>query len=175
MKTELRFLLVPAALTITALLAACSPQAASEPPTTSTPSAQTEAASPSVHPVSGLDVIPVTISVESGDQIIAAEVASSAQEQARGLMFRTEMGADEGMIFPYDDNPHVLSFWMKNTVIPLDIIFIGADRRVINVVANAVPYSLEPVTAEGIGIAVLELNAGRATELGIGPGTRIDW
>ena len=156
------------------MIAACSPQAASEPPTSATSGAQVVAGAPSTHPVSGLEVVPVTLTLEGGEHIIDAELAATPQAQARGLMFRTEMGADEGMIFPYE-NAHVLSFWMKNTVIPLDIIFIGPDQRVINVAANAVPYSLTPVTAEGVASAVLELNGGRAAELGIGPGTKIDW
>ena len=78
------------------------------------------------------------------------------------------------MLFPR--NPaDVASFWMKNTPLPLDIIFIGPDRKVINVAANTVPYSLAPVAAEGMTGAVLELNAGRAAELGIGPGTVVQW
>jgi uncharacterized membrane protein (UPF0127 family) len=78
------------------------------------------------------------------------------------------------MIFPREP-ADIASFWMKNTPLPLDIIFIGTDGRVINVAANTVPYSLEPVGARGLTAAVLELNAGRAAELGIGPGTKVDW
>ena len=89
-------------------------------------------------------------------------------------MFRTQMGADEGMIFPYNP-PEAVSFWMKNTVIPLDIIFIGTDHRIINIAANAEPYSLDPRPSEGLAIGVLELNGGRAAELGIGPGAKVEW
>jgi uncharacterized membrane protein (UPF0127 family) len=89
-------------------------------------------------------------------------------------MFRTEMGADEGMLFPYDP-PRVLSFWMKNTVIPLDLVFIGPDRRVINVAADAAPYSEDQIRSDAPAIAVLELNGGRAAELGIGPGAEVSW
>ena len=117
---------------------------------------------------------PLTITGAKGEQRIAVEVAESDEEQARGLMFRTEMGADEGMLFPRDP-PDIASFWMKNTPLPLDIIFIGTDRKVLNVAANTVPYSLASVSAEGMTAAVLELNAGRAAQLGIGPGTRVDW
>lgn len=146
--------------------AACSPQPAAE----ATPAAQ----APATHPVSGLRVIPLTITGAKGEQRIAVEVAESDEEQARGLMFRTEMGADEGMLFPRDP-PDIASFWMKNTPLPLDIIFIGTNRKVLNVAANTVPYSLASVSAEGMTAAVLELNAGRAAQLGIGPGTRVDW
>ena len=89
-------------------------------------------------------------------------------------MFRTAMGADEGMIFPYDP-PQTVSFWMKNTVIPLDIIYIGPDHRVINIAANAVPYSEASLPSLGPVIAVLELNGGRAKQLGIAAGSRVDW
>ncbi len=75
-------------------------------------------------------------------------------------MFRTAMGPDEGMLFPYDQ-PRILSFWMRNTVLSLDIIFIGPDRRVINVAADAVPYSEQSLHSDAPAIAVLELNAGR--------------
>jgi uncharacterized membrane protein (UPF0127 family) len=64
---------------------------------------------------------------------------------------------------------------MKNTVIPLDIVFIGADHMISNIAANAVPYSLDPIPSSGPAIAVLELNGGRAAELGITPGARVTW
>lgn len=126
------------------------------------------------HPDSGLAVVPVTVSGSFGSHTFQAEVAASRAEQARGLMFRTAMGADEAMIFPFDA-PREAGFWMKNTVIPLDIIFIGADRRILNIAANTVPYDENSVLSDGIAIAVLELNAGRAAELGIAPGDRVTW
>ncbi|MFN6935777.1 MAG: DUF192 domain-containing protein [Tsuneonella sp.] len=155
-----------AALALVAALVACSPQPAAE----ASPVAQTV----SVHPVSGLKVIPLKVRTSKGRHTLRVEVASSPEEQARGLMFRTELGADEGMLFPRN-SADVASFWMKNTPLPLDIIFIGPDRKVINIAANTVPYSLTHVAAEGMTGAVLELNAGRAAELGIAPGTRVEW
>ncbi|MBM3595535.1 MAG: DUF192 domain-containing protein, partial [Alphaproteobacteria bacterium] len=95
-------------------------------------------------------------------------------DQAKGLMFRTEMGADEAMLFPLAP-PRRASFWMKNTAIPLDIIFIGRNRRLLNIAANTVPYSEAPIESEGEAAAVLELNAGRAAQLGIAPGDRVRW
>ena len=164
MKVEpMRRLLLPLLL----VLPACSSQAAER---ASTPAAQET----SIHPVSGLEVIPLTVTSLGETHEFRVEVARTAQEQARGLMFRTEMGPDEGMLFPYDQ-PRVLSFWMKNTVLSLDLIFIGPDRRVINVAANAVPYSEQSIVSEAPAIATLELNAGRAAELGIVPGARVDW
>lgn len=157
-----------ASLLALAMLSACSPQAAeAERPVA--------AALPATHPVSGLEITPVSITTSRGVRTFRAEVARSPQEQARGLMFRTEMGADEGMLFPYENDPHVLGFWMRNTVLPLDIIFIAPDRRVLNIAANAVPYSEQSLRSAGIAAAVLELNGGRAAELGIAPGDKVDW
>lgn len=155
-----------------AALVACSPQtqagAASEP----TESAPAPAAS--VHPVSGLAVIPLTVT--SGDERIAfsVEVADTPEAQARGLMFRTDLGDNEGMIFPYDGT-RAQSFWMKNTPLPLDIIYIGPDRRISNIAAETEPYSLEPVYSVGPVLGVLELRGGRAAELGIEPGDLVEW
>ena len=155
-----------------AALVACSPQtqagAASEP----TESAPAPAAS--VHPVSGLAVIPLTVT--SGDERIAfsVEVADTPEAQARGLMFRTELGDNEGMIFPYDGT-RAQSFWMKNTPLPLDIIYIGPDRRISNIAAETEPYSLDPVYSVGPVLGVLELRGGRAAALGIEPGDLVEW
>src|SRR5690606_36672648 len=118
---------------------ACSPQAAKPAPV------NTDSA-PSVHPVSGLDVIPLTVTTTDGAHRFLVEVARTPQEQQQGLMFRREMGPDEGMLFPRNP-PRIASFWMKNTVLPLDIIFIDGEGKVINVGADAVPYSTEQVTS----------------------------
>ena len=104
----------------------------------------------------------------------SVEVAATDAEQEKGLMFRTAMGTDEGMIFPMKP-PRQAAFWMKNTVMPLDIIFIGTDHRVLNIAANATPYSLDPLPSTGAAAGVLELNAGRAKALGIVPGDRVEW
>jgi len=152
-------------LTATALgLAACSPGAGE---------ARTSQAG-SVHPVSGLRVVPLTITHGKARHGFRVEVAQSGPEQARGLMFRNEMGADEGMIFPMNP-PRGASFWMRNTLIPLDLLFIGVDGRISNIAANAVPYDETPLTSVGEVKAVLELNGGRAAQLGIAPGDKVEW
>ena len=102
------------------------------------------------------------------------EVARTREEQARGLMFRTELGAKEGMVFPRNP-PDIASFWMKNTPLPLDIIFVGTDGRIMNIAAKTVPYSLDSVAAVGMTGAVLEIPGGRAAELGIEPGDKVEW
>jgi uncharacterized membrane protein (UPF0127 family) len=161
MNPLVRLLAVPALL-----LAACSPQSgAGAAPTP-------EAAA--THPVSGLRVIPLTIKQGGKTHRFKVEVAASDEEQTKGLMFRTEMGPDEGMIFPKEP-AQMRSFWMRNTVIPLDMLFIGPDRKVVNVIANAEPYSLDSRPSAAPVIAVLELNGGRAAQLGIGAGAQVDW
>ncbi len=148
-------------------LAACSPQAGTGVPAAS-------ASAPAVHAESGLQVIPLTVTTSGKARRFRVEVARSRAEQSKGLMFRTTMGADEGMIFPMDP-PRDASFWMRNTVIPLDIIFIGPDRRVLNIAADAVPYSEAQLASDGPAAAVLELVGGRAKQLGIARGDRVEW
>ena len=155
-----------AALGLLAMVGGCSP-AVSEAPH---PATRTQA----THPESGLVVIPLSVTSANGKHPFRVELARSRFEQARGLMFRTAMGADEGMLFPLDP-PRPASFWMKNTVIPLDIIFIGRDRRVLNVAAKTVPYSEDPIPSEGDVAAVLELVGGRAAQLGIAAGDKVAW
>lgn len=150
------------------MLLACSPQSAAE----GTPAAVS--AEMVLHPVSGLEVISLTVTNGKKVHKFQVEVAETPKDQAKGLMFRTKMGPDEGMIFPRDGYSQA-SFWMKNTPLSLDIIFIGNDGRISNIAANTVPYSLESVTSDGIASAVLELNAGRAAELGIVPGNKVEW
>ncbi len=154
------------AIATLATLSACSPQPAAE--------ATPVATSAAVHPVSGLPVVPLTVTTPTGKHTFKVEVASSAAEQAKGLMFRAQLGPNEGMIFPRQP-VDVPSFWMKNTPLPLDIIFIGTDKRVLNIAANTVPYSLTSVGAVGMSSAVLEIPGGRAAELGIGPGAQVAW
>ena len=163
----MRALLLSLALPLALLAPSCSPQAAGNTPNpAATPAA--------VHPVSGLEVIPLTVTTLGGRHAFRVEVARTPEEQAKGLMFRTEMGPDEGMLFPYDQ-PRVLSFWMRNTVLSLDLVFIDEQRRIINVAENAVPYSEASIVSDAPGIAVLELNAGRARALGIVAGNKVDW
>ncbi|MXP13176.1 DUF192 domain-containing protein [Altererythrobacter confluentis] len=160
----MRTILLSAAL---ALCAACSPQPAAEAaPAVTKPAA--------VHPVSGLKIVPLTVTNGKKRHSFRVEVAASQMEQARGLMFRTQLGPDEGMIFPRDGYSQA-SFWMKNTPLSLDIIFVGTDGRISNIAANTVPYSLQSVSSEGMASLVLELRGGRAAELGIVAGDKVEW
>ncbi|OZA94136.1 MAG: hypothetical protein B7X57_02600 [Erythrobacter sp. 34-65-8] len=156
------------ALLLAGLCLACSPQGQAE--TAAAPTATAQA----THPVSGLRVVPLTVTSGSKRHVFRVEVAETVPQQQRGLMFRTELGPDEGMIFPYR-TPQLLGFWMKNTPLPLDIIFLDEDRRIINIAARTTPYSLDSVYSERPGIAVLELIGGRAEELGIRAGDKVEW
>jgi uncharacterized protein len=157
------------AVTLLIALAACSPRPGEGA------SAATTSTAAVVHPESGLEVIPLTVVHGNRRHTFKVELAKSSADQARGLMFRTEMGPDEGMLFPFAAPRDGVSFWMKNTVIPLDIIFIGTNGRILNIAAMTEPYSLTPIPAAGTAAAVLELNGGRAAELGIGPGDKVEW
>jgi uncharacterized membrane protein (UPF0127 family) len=88
-------------------------------------------------------------------------------------MFRRSLAPDRGMIFPYDP-PQAVAFWMKNTLIPLDMIFIRADGRIARI-ATAKPLDETPVPAGEPIAAVLEIGGGRSAELGIRAGDRVDW
>lgn len=106
---------------------------------------------------------------DGGRESFAVELADEPEERARGLMFRTEMGQAAGMLFVYD-RPRQVSFWMKNTLIPLDMVFADATGTVTRVHEGAVPGDLTPIDG-GAGVQfVLEINAGLAGKLGIGPG-----
>ncbi|MBP2303457.1 DUF192 domain-containing protein [Azospirillum picis] len=100
------------------------------------------------------------------------ELALTQQQQAQGLMFRQSMPADAGMLFVYDRTQQA-SFWMKNTLIPLDMLFIAADGRIVNIHERAVPGSLDSVNSDGPVKAILELNGGMAARLGVHPGDRV--
>jgi uncharacterized membrane protein (UPF0127 family) len=120
-----------------------------------------------------LQQVPLTIHSVTGDHPFTVEVAATPAEQQRGLMFRRTLDGDRGMIFPYDP-PQDVAFWMKNTLIPLDMVFISADGRIARV-TTAVPLSLDPVPGGEPIAAVLEIRGGRAAELGIRPGDHVDW
>ena len=89
-------------------------------------------------------------------------------------MFRDTLGPNEGLIFPYDP-PEMLSFWMKNTYIPLDIIYVDAEGTIINIHENTIPLRLEPYVSFDEAALVLEIAGGRSAELGISAGDRVEW
>lgn len=91
-----------------------------------------------------------------------------------GLMFRRSLAPDRGMLFPFAE-PQYAAFWMKNTLIPLDMIFIRKDGTIARIAPMTTPMSLDPVPAGEPVVAVLEIKGRRAAELGIRPGDRVNW
>ncbi|MEZ5911887.1 MAG: DUF192 domain-containing protein [Paracoccaceae bacterium] len=107
-----------------------------------------------------------------GQARFSVEIADDAVERGRGLMFRESMPAMAGMLFVYE-RPQRASFWMKNTLIPLDMIFFDETGTVTRVHDHAVPGDLTPIDGgEGVAL-VLELNAGMAARLKIAPGSQL--
>jgi uncharacterized membrane protein (UPF0127 family) len=115
----------------------------------------------------------VVLHGEKGPTRVRVELALSGEQRSRGLMWRDQLDADAGMLFVFSHNRE-LSFWMKNTPLPLDIIYIGADRRVVSVAEKTTPYSLTSIPSRGRAKYVLEVNAGLARAHGVGVGTRVD-
>jgi uncharacterized protein len=99
-------------------------------------------------------------------------VAQTPRQRAQGLMWIDDLPDDDGMLFVYG-TPQSISMWMKNTVMPLDMLFIDEHGRIERVVENTTPYSLDTITSEGDVIAVLELHAGTAARLGIRSGALV--
>lgn len=119
-------------------------------------------------------LVPVTIEGAAGSHVYQVEVARTVAEQARGLMFRTSLAPDRGMLFPFSPARRA-SFWMKNTLIPLDIVFIRPDGRIARIAAQATPLSLEPIDSGTAVAAVLEIAGGGAAAAGLRAGDRVWW
>ena len=115
----------------------------------------------------------VTIETASGAKHrFNVELATSPQQIAQGLMFRRQMAADAGMLFIFE-RPEPATFWMKNTYIPLDMIFIKEDGTVESIAERTTPLSRRSVASKGEVRYVLEINGGLSDELGIKPGDRV--
>lgn len=115
-----------------------------------------------------------TLKIETmnGVHSFDVEIATNDDQRARGLMFRNEMAPDAGMLFLYRRD-RVLTMWMANTYIPLDMLFIGGDGRIVRIAENTIPLSRTTVSSRKRARAVLELNAGTARRLGINAGDRV--
>jgi len=117
---------------------------------------------------------PEPVLVASGElrHVFSVEIADTPEESARGLMFRSEIAPDFGMLFVFDE-PSVHSFYMRNTCASLDILYLKGDGRIASIVHNAVPFSERGLPSPGPVSGVLELAAGRTEELGIRPGDHV--
>ena len=103
---------------------------------------------------------------------VYVEIADTADTQSRGLMYRTRLDPDRGMLFVFDEEkPH--AFWMKNTPIPLDMIFVSRDGRIVGIRPNAEPFSLAPIDVGAASRTVLEVNGGYAAAHGLAVGDRV--
>lgn len=149
------------ALILAVALAACTAQPA------------IPADAPVGQPQTGLSQVPLTITSTRGVHRFTVEVAKTPDQQEHGLMFVRHLEPHQGMIFPYDP-PQAVAFWMHNTLIPLDIIFIRPDGTIIRI-ANARPLDDTPLPSGEPASAVLEIAGGRAAELGIAPGDKVSW
>jgi hypothetical protein len=114
----------------------------------------------------------LTIVGATGPHRFTVEVAETPEQMEQGLMFRRTMPPDAGMLFDYK-TPTVATMWMRNTLIPLDMLFVDAQGRIVNIHERAVPQTLDVIAAEAPVRAVIELNGGTAARLGIAPGDRV--
>ncbi len=110
--------------------------------------------------------------IKVGGQVVQMQVAILAHELQQGLMFRNSMGADEGMIFLYD-RPQQMSFWMRNTELPLDIGYFDSDGK-LKEVYNMLPHDERPIQSLGLRQFALEMNQGWFRAHGLKPGDEID-
>jgi len=118
--------------------------------------------------------IPVTIRTGTGPVVFQAEIADTREERNQGLMFRTELADDHGMLFLFPGESQQ-RFWMRNTLIPLDMIFIRADRTILGIVENAEPETDVQRSVPGLSQFVLEINGGLSARLGIEAGQSVEF
>jgi uncharacterized protein len=113
--------------------------------------------------------------VEGKKHIFTIEKAISQEQKSRGLMFRPALDADKGMIFDFGPGESEAQMWMKNTLIPLDMLFIREDGTIRSIAVNTVPFSTETVSSKGVVRSVLELQGGITEKLGIKAGDKTDF
>ena len=109
------------------------------------------------------------IETKTGPVLLNVEVADTEAKREQGLMFRRSILADQGMIFLFDGE-HEITMWMKNTYIPLDMIFIGGDWRIRHIAYDAEPFSTDVISSMRPSSRVLEIGAGQAKRLGLAVG-----
>jgi hypothetical protein len=114
----------------------------------------------------------LVIATDGGQKAFQVEIADDPQERSKGLMFRREMAPEQGMLFDYGEEQPA-SFWMKNTYIPLDMIFVKADGTIESIAERTTPMSERSIKSQGPVRFVLEINGGLSDELGIEPGDKV--
>lgn len=159
-----------AALGAVLLLSACAPQTAdAKPPAAAAPAVPTAVAQGDAP--KGFEALEVV--TQKGMTRFFVEMAETPAQRERGLMFRKELAPDRGMLFNFYQTQPELAFWMRNTLISLDIIYIQADGTVLSIARNATPLSESPIPSGGPAMGVLEIAGGRAAEIGLLPGDKI--
>lgn len=118
------------------------------------------------------DLQPLEIVTKNGVHTFSVELANTDESRARGLMFRRELPAGYGMLFDFGREQEI-AMWMENTYIPLDMLFIRADGRILRIAENTEPLSRRTIPSGGPVLAVLEVIGGTARKLGIAPGDRV--
>ncbi|MDH5722126.1 MAG: DUF192 domain-containing protein [Alphaproteobacteria bacterium] len=117
-----------------------------------------------------LPVEPLKIILAVGSEVnLEVEIAKVPKEHMTGMMFRKEVQQNTGMLFLFNE-AEVKSFWMKNTFVPLDIIFIDRNGKILNIHSNAIPGDLSPIKSKGEALAVLEIGGGEAKRFGVQEG-----
>jgi uncharacterized membrane protein (UPF0127 family) len=124
-------------------------------------------------PFPALPQAEIEVATAGGIHRFRVWIAADGRSRARGLMFVREMPADRGMLFLFEV-PEPAIFWMKNTYLSLDLVFVDPLGRVLNIARDARPFSLAPIESDGAVIAVLEVLAGTAERIGLAPGDRIE-
>ena len=132
------------------------------------------AESPAGGQAQSVALAPLTIETKQGPRTFRVEIARTGQQQERGLMFRTSLPDRGGMIFPMAP-PRPAAFWMKNTPLPLDIIFIRPNGTIARIAARTTPWSLDPIESGEPVAAVLEIIGGGAEAAGIAEGDKVSW
>jgi hypothetical protein len=122
--------------------------------------------------VRAASIQPLEIVTKTGVHVFSVEIATTEEEKTTGLMYRKELADGKGMLFDFSPEQEV-SMWMKNTYIPLDMIFIRADGRILRIAENTEPLSTKIIPSRGLAKGVLEVIGGTAQKYGIAPGDRV--
>lgn len=163
-------------LLLVGLLLGCSPSSPAASSSAGAPSTAAPATSPPVtmQPKNAGQMLPLSAQITIADQVIQLEVAQTMEQQETGLMYRTALAKDRGMVFLFKPPRHT-AFWMKNTLIPLDMVFL-LNGKVQAISSNVPPCQADPCPVYGPNALVdqvIELRAGRSLELGLKQGDRL--
>lgn len=131
------------------------------------------ASTPMPDPFPALPQAEIEVTTAGGAHRFRVWIAADDRSRTRGLMFVRELPLDRGMLFIFQV-PQPAAFWMKDTFLSLDLIFIDPRGQVLNIARDARPFSLTPIESDGPVIAVLELSAGTAERIGLAPGDRVE-